>query len=158
MILPHTHIMLARSPASYSPFRRRAHSPTAFVCQLQLFGIGFTLLLAPHGRSESTKKHLISEQMRNLLFLVRAAVQPPVALRNICCARHQGNRGKTKQAAYTTGRCTHTHIRSRMICWRSCCPIPTQQCTLSASVYTHAHRQPPRTTRMHARTHARTLV
>jgi hypothetical protein len=27
---PHTHILLARSPAPYSPFRRRAHSPTAF--------------------------------------------------------------------------------------------------------------------------------
>ena len=26
----HTHILLARSPAPYSPFRRRAHSPTAF--------------------------------------------------------------------------------------------------------------------------------
>jgi hypothetical protein len=29
-IPPHTHILLARSPAPYSPFRRRAHSPTAF--------------------------------------------------------------------------------------------------------------------------------
>ena len=29
-IPPHTHIMLARSPVPYSPFRRRAHSPTAF--------------------------------------------------------------------------------------------------------------------------------
>ena len=28
-ISPHTHILLARSPAPYSPFRRRAHSPTA---------------------------------------------------------------------------------------------------------------------------------
>ena len=27
---PHTHILLARSPAPYSPFRRRPHSPTAF--------------------------------------------------------------------------------------------------------------------------------
>ena len=26
----HTHILLARSPAPYSPFRRRLHSPTAF--------------------------------------------------------------------------------------------------------------------------------
>jgi hypothetical protein len=26
----HTHILLTRSPAPYSPFRRRAHSPTAF--------------------------------------------------------------------------------------------------------------------------------
>ena len=29
-IPPHTHILLARSPAPYSPFRRRTHSPTAF--------------------------------------------------------------------------------------------------------------------------------
>jgi hypothetical protein len=29
-IPPHIHILLARSPAPYSPFRRRAHSPTAF--------------------------------------------------------------------------------------------------------------------------------
>jgi len=29
-IPPHTHILLARSSAPYSPFRRRAHSPTAF--------------------------------------------------------------------------------------------------------------------------------
>ena len=29
-IPPDTHILLARSPAPYSPFRRRAHSPTAF--------------------------------------------------------------------------------------------------------------------------------
>ena len=29
-IPPHTHILLARSPTPYSPFRRRAHSPTAF--------------------------------------------------------------------------------------------------------------------------------
>ena len=29
-IPPHTHILLARSPAPCSPFRRRAHSPTAF--------------------------------------------------------------------------------------------------------------------------------
>ena len=29
-IPPHTHILLARSPTPYSPFRRRAHSPKAF--------------------------------------------------------------------------------------------------------------------------------
>ena len=29
-IPPQSHILLARSPAPYSPFRRRAHSPTAF--------------------------------------------------------------------------------------------------------------------------------
>jgi hypothetical protein len=29
-ILPHTHILLARSPASYSPCRGRTHSPTTF--------------------------------------------------------------------------------------------------------------------------------
>ena len=29
-IAPHTHILLARSPAPYSHFRRRAHFPTAF--------------------------------------------------------------------------------------------------------------------------------
>ena len=29
-IPPHTHLLLARSPAPYSPFRRRAHSLTAF--------------------------------------------------------------------------------------------------------------------------------
>jgi hypothetical protein len=29
-IPPHTHILLARSPAPYSPFRLRAHPPTAF--------------------------------------------------------------------------------------------------------------------------------
>ena len=29
-IPPHTHILLARSPAPYSPFRRRTNSPTAF--------------------------------------------------------------------------------------------------------------------------------
>ena len=29
-VSPHTHILLARSSAPYSPFHRRAHSPTAF--------------------------------------------------------------------------------------------------------------------------------
>jgi hypothetical protein len=29
-ILPHRHMLLARSPAPYSPFRQRPHSPTAF--------------------------------------------------------------------------------------------------------------------------------
>jgi hypothetical protein len=33
-IPPLTHILFARSPAPYSPFRRRAHSPTAFSGQM----------------------------------------------------------------------------------------------------------------------------
>ena len=76
-IPPHTHILLARSPAPYSPFRRCAHSPTAFSGPMARLSppLSATLPLPrhllpsdSHGRSPEGVRKTSDRLKRNVFF------------------------------------------------------------------------------------------